>query len=54
MQNVALRIYSGDIIGIEIIFRIVLQLFWFIAIYLIGNYLMKGYETCSDSRRLME
>ena len=41
MQNVALRIYSGDITGIEIILRIALQLFWFIAIYLIGNYLMR-------------
>ena len=40
MQNVALRIYSGDITGIEIILRIALQLFWFIAIYLLGNYLM--------------
>lgn len=40
MQNVALRIYSGDIIGKEIILRIALQLFWFIAICLLGNYLM--------------
>lgn len=40
MQNVPLRIYSGDIMGIEIILRIALQLFWFLATYLLGNYLM--------------
>ncbi len=40
MQNVPLRIYSGDIEGIEIVTRIALQLFWLLTCYLMGNYIM--------------
>lgn len=40
MQNVPLRIYSGDIAGKDVMFRVALQLFWLVAIYLGGYYLM--------------
>ena len=39
MQNVPLRIYSGDISGSEIYYRVGLQIFWLIAILAIGRLL---------------
>lgn len=40
MQNVPLRIYSGDIEGMEVGTRIAIQLFWLLTSYLLGNYVM--------------
>lgn len=40
MQNVPLRIYSGDIVGTDVMFRVTLQIFWLVTIYLVGYYLM--------------
>ena len=42
MQNVPFRIYSGDIGGWEGSYRIVLQAFWFVALYVTGKLLMKN------------
>lgn len=39
MENVPLRIYSGDISGYDIIRRILLQLFWMIVLIGAGKYL---------------
>lgn len=41
MQNIPLRIYSGDIMGDDILFRIGLQFFWLAAIVLLGKSLMQ-------------
>lgn len=41
MQNVPLRIYTGDIVGNEIYYRIVLQLFWLVVLVLFGKWLIK-------------
>lgn len=41
MQNIPLRIYSGDIMGNEILIRIGLQFFWLTAIVLLGKRLMR-------------
>jgi ABC-2 type transport system permease protein len=40
MQNVPLRIYSGDINGTQILARIALQLFWIAALMWFGKWLM--------------
>lgn len=37
MQNVPLRIYCGDILGFEIYERVGLQIFWLVALVLIGK-----------------
>ena len=39
MQNVPLRIYSGDISGKEIYQKIVFQIFWFFVMILIGKWM---------------
>ncbi len=41
MQNMPLRIYSGDISGMDAVWGIGLQLFWFAAMLLLGKLLMK-------------
>jgi ABC-2 type transport system permease protein len=41
MQNIPLRIYSGDIAGMEILARAALQLFWIIVLTWIGKRLME-------------
>lgn len=41
MHNVPFRIYGGDITGTESLYRIGLQVFWFVALYVIGKLLMK-------------
>lgn len=41
MQNIPLRIYSGDIAGMEILARVGLQLFWILVLIKIGKRLMK-------------
>ncbi len=40
MQNIPLRIYSGDIAGREIVIRAALQLFWVLVLIWIGKRLM--------------
>jgi ABC-2 type transport system permease protein len=40
MQNIPLRIYSGDITGMEMIAKASLQLFWIIALVWIGKRLI--------------
>lgn len=40
MQNIPLRIYSGDISGTEIYYRAVLQLFWIVMLIWFGKWLM--------------
>ncbi|HBI73661.1 MAG TPA: ABC transporter permease [Lachnospiraceae bacterium] len=40
MQNVPLRIYSGDIVGEEIYYRFGLQLFWVVILIVLGKLLM--------------
>ena len=42
MQNMPLRIYSGDIAGLDAIKGVALQLFWFIALLLFGKLLMRN------------
>ncbi len=42
MQNIPLRIYSGDIAGAQIIYRAALQLFWIVVLMWFGKRLM-GY-----------
>jgi ABC-2 type transport system permease protein len=37
MQNVSLRIYSGDISGVEIYAKAALQIFWMVALVLLGK-----------------
>lgn len=44
MQNVPFRIYSGDLVGNELVRAIILQLFWFVTLVLIGNLLCKKAE----------
>lgn len=41
MQNAPLRIYSGDICGIELYETLVLQVFWFLALTMLGRLLME-------------
>jgi ABC-2 type transport system permease protein len=41
MQNVPLRIYSGDITGIDIYKKVALQLFWLVILVAIGKLLTK-------------
>ena len=41
MQNMPLRIYSGDIAGMDAIRGIGLQLFWVAAMLIVGKLLMK-------------
>jgi ABC-2 type transport system permease protein len=41
MQNVPLRVYSGDISGLEIYERAALQLFWVFAMVWLGKRLMQ-------------
>jgi len=41
MQNMPLRIYSGDIAGIDAVYGIGLQLFWFAVMLILGKLLMK-------------
>jgi ABC-2 type transport system permease protein len=41
MQNVPLRIYSGDLRGIAMVNAIVLQIFWIVALVLFGKALCK-------------
>jgi len=40
MQNMPLRIYSGNIAGIDAYYGLVLQLFWLIALIMLGKYAM--------------
>ena len=40
MQNIPLRIYSGDIAGTEILVRVALQLFWIVMLMWCGKRLM--------------
>lgn len=40
MQNVALRVYSGDLAGQAALFSVGLQVFWFAALLAIGIWLM--------------
>ena len=40
MQNIPLRIYSGDIAGTQILYRAALQLFWIVALIWLGRRLM--------------
>ncbi len=42
MQNVPLRVYSGDIAGKEILFRAGLQLFWVIVLICLGKVLTRA------------
>jgi ABC-2 type transport system permease protein len=42
MQNVPLRVYSGDIAGKEILYRAGLQLFWVIVLICLGKVLTKA------------
>lgn len=42
MQNMPLRIYSGDISGISAVHGIGLQIFWLIALILLGKLMMKN------------
>ena len=42
MQNVAFRIYSGDLSGISGYGAISLQLFWVVALILSGKLLLKN------------
>jgi ABC-2 type transport system permease protein len=37
MQNVPLRVYSGDITGRDIYFSVILQLFWVVALVIFGK-----------------
>lgn len=41
MQNMPLRIYSGNIAGFDALRGIIFQLFWLIALVIVGNYLMR-------------
>jgi len=41
MQNMPLRIYSGDIAGMDAILSVALQVFWFAAMLLAGKLLMR-------------
>jgi ABC-2 type transport system permease protein len=41
MQNMPLRIYSGDIAGMDAVYGIGLQLFWFAVMLIFGKQLMK-------------
>lgn len=41
MQNVPLRIYSGDLGGIDMIYAIILQMFWLFALILFGKLLCR-------------
>lgn len=42
MQNVPLRIYVGDIRGMNILYRMGLQFFWLIVLVWLGRYLMRN------------
>ncbi|HBI55762.1 MAG TPA: ABC transporter permease, partial [Firmicutes bacterium] len=42
MQNMPLRIYSGNIAGINAFWGIGLQVFWLIALILIGRYMINN------------
>lgn len=42
MQNVPLRIYSGDLAGIEALQALSLQLFWLVFLVFVGRLLMKN------------
>jgi ABC-2 type transport system permease protein len=41
MQNMPLRIYSGNLSGESALRGIALQIFWFLALYILGRFLMK-------------
>jgi len=41
MQNMPLRIYSGNIVGVDALKGISFQLFWFLALLLIGKFTMR-------------
>ena len=41
MQNIPLRIYSGDIAGAEILPRVALQIFWIVVLMWFGKWLMR-------------
>ena len=41
MQNMPLRVYSGDVAGAEAVRGILLQLFWFVALLIIGKLLLR-------------
>lgn len=41
MQNMPLLIYSGNIVGVDALKGIVCQLFWFVALFLIGQLTMR-------------
>ncbi len=41
MQNIPLRIYSGDIAGTEILPRVALQIFWIVVLMWFGKWLMR-------------
>jgi ABC-2 type transport system permease protein len=40
MQNMPLRIYSGNIAGTDALRGIILQIFWLVALFLIGRFAM--------------
>jgi len=40
MQNMPLRIYSGNISGIDAVRGVLFQLFWFVTLFAIGKFLM--------------
>jgi ABC-2 type transport system permease protein len=44
MQNVPLRIYSGDLCGKDMLSAIVLQILWFAALYVLGSLICKMAE----------
>jgi ABC-2 type transport system permease protein len=41
MQNMPLRIYSGDIAGMDAVYGILFQLFWFAVMFTFGKLLMR-------------
>ena len=41
MQNLPLRIYSGDIAGTEMLFSFIIQLFWVVTFLITGNLWLK-------------
>ncbi|GHV66460.1 ABC transporter permease [Spirochaetia bacterium] len=42
MENLPLRIYSGNLKGADTLRGILLQIFWLLALYVLGRFLMKG------------
>lgn len=41
MQNIPLRVYSGNIEGVELLGRVGIQLFWVMIIIIMGKYMMQ-------------